>query len=208
MDDPNALATAATQLRNVANMFQKTVDVLQNNNLKLGQSSFQLVGSWSGQGATAFLDASSHIQQTSSNCMTGLDQAVSSCQSAAGRIESALPTLFRAKSASQQVENGGINEVILKAIEDGNKAQSDLTSSIGALSQAIDLATASLGKCEEQQQGGESAGGEEGNPFLEKLGDIMKDDFKDALKESLVEHLKEWIKEWQKEHSQSGSPAS
>lgn len=206
MDDPNALATAATQLRSVANTFQKTVDVLQNNNLKLGQSAFQLVGSWSGQGATAFLDASSRIQQTSSNCMTGLDQAVSSCQNAAGRIESALPTLYRAQSASQQAENGGINEVILKAIEDGNKVQSDLTSNIGAMAQAIDLATASLGKCEEQKQGSAESGGE--NPFLGKLGDIAKDDVKDALKEALVERLKEWIKEWQKEHSQSGSPSA
>lgn len=206
MDDPNALATAATQLQSAVHTFQQTVDMLENNSLKVAQATSYLVDSWSGRSMMAFLDTSSHLQQVSSNCTTGLDQAISSCQSAAESIDNALPALFHAQSATQEAENGGVNEMIVKAIEDGNKAQANLTKSIDALTQAIELATEALGKCEEQTSGGGSS--EEEDPFLEKLIDSVKDDLKDAAKETFIERLKEYIKEQQKEHSGGGSPAS
>lgn len=214
MDNPNALEAAAGQLQKVASTFQQTVDVLQSNTSKLSLAASDLVSSggnaaWTGQSAAAFLGAWEHLQQASNNCIAGLDQASSACQSAAGAINNALPALFNAQSAEQVEQHekpGKIEEWILKAIEDGNRAQANLTSSIDSLKQTLELATAALGECDEQ--GGDTAGDAAGDnggedPFLAKLVDIAKDDLKDKLKEALIERLTERIKEWQKEHSGS-----
>lgn len=207
MDDPNALELAAEQLQKVAHTFQKTVDMLQHNTLKLSQAASHLVGSggnlgsWSGRGATAFLGAWNQIHHTSNKCMSGHDQAISCCQNAARRIEDELPTIRNGWSASHLADSGRINEAILKAIEEGNKAQSDLTSFIETKTQVLKLATTALGKCDGQEQGDGSSDGEDS--VLQTFADIAKDDLKDAVKEFGIERLKEYIKEEQKKIAQS-----
>lgn len=155
MDNPSQLEAIAERLRKGVKTYQDVANLLRHNDLNLSQSAYNLTSSggnltsWQGQSAIGFLNAWSQCQQDSNKCASGLDRGISCFQGVAQAIEDELPTLRTAWAATQQTEDRGVNQGILKAIEQGQSATVLLASVFDMMTQQLEEAAAELGRCSE-----------------------------------------------------------